>query len=159
HHPNGMFPQRLQSLVVRQRPGRPAVAHREYGVQEEVPACRCSRWRHWLPACLAALGLQAAGSDLLATQVITQPFFGVYLITRTEVTPRPLSMHIAIIDLRTPGLRFKLTPPSGTRDTVRQSPLDFLRQEGAQLAINTHFYLPFATPDTNANLVGLAASE
>jgi len=70
-----------------------------------------------------------------------------------------LSMHIAIIDLRAPGLRFKLTPPSGTRDTVRQTPLDFLRQEQAQIAINTHFYLPFTTPDTNANVVGLAASD
>jgi hypothetical protein len=68
-------------------------------------------------------------------------------------------MHVAIIELRTPGLRFKLTPPSGTRDTMRQSTLEFLRQERAQLAINTHFYLPYITPDTDANVVGLAASD
>jgi len=81
------------------------------------------------------------------------------LIARSELTPRPLSMHIAIIDLRTPGLRFKLTPPAGTRDTQRQSPLDFLRRERAQLCINTHFYLPYVTLETDANVVGLAASD
>ena len=94
-----------------------------------------------------------------AEQILTQPFCGVTLIQRTESIPRTLSMHLALIDLRTTGLRFKLTPPAGTRDTTRQSPLQFLRQEHAQLAVNTHFYLPYITPETDANVVGLAASD
>ncbi|HEV8543387.1 MAG TPA: phosphodiester glycosidase family protein [Verrucomicrobiae bacterium] len=68
-------------------------------------------------------------------------------------------MHIAIIDLTAPGVRFKLTPPGGARETARQTTLDFLNQEQAQLAINAHFYLPYPPVDLDANLVGLAASE
>jgi len=96
---------------------------------------------------------------LWADQVVTQPFCGITLITRTETSPRNLIMHIAQIDLREPGISFKLTGPGGTRDSVRQTTLDFLNKEHAQLAVNAHFYLPFTTPDTNANLIGLAASE
>ncbi len=96
---------------------------------------------------------------LRADQTVTRPFAGVTCITRTETLPRILNLHVVQIDLTTPGLRFKLSPPGGTRDTVRQTTLDFLRQEHAQLAINAHFYLPFATPDTDANLVGFAVSE
>ncbi|HXI52704.1 MAG TPA: phosphodiester glycosidase family protein [Candidatus Saccharimonadales bacterium] len=113
----------------------------------------------WLAVCLAALVVQMPAGGLQAGQVFSLWYCGVTMITRTETAPRPLSMHIVLIDLLAPGLRFKLTPPSGTRETVRQSPLGFLRQEQAQLAINTHFYLPFTTPDTDAYLIGLAASD
>jgi exopolysaccharide biosynthesis protein len=34
-----------------------------------------------------------------------------------------------------------------------------LKQEGAQVAINAHFFVPFPSPDADAFLVGLAASE
>ncbi len=92
-------------------------------------------------------------------EVATHPFEGITLITRVEMVPRPLNMHVALVDLRAPGIRFKLSPRAGTRDTVRQTTIDFMTQERAQLAINAHFYLPFTTPDTNANLVGFAVSE
>ena len=92
-------------------------------------------------------------------QVITHPFRGITAITRTETSPRPFTIHSAQIELAAAGIRFKLSGPRGTRDTVRQTTLDFLIQEQAQWAINAHFYLPFTTPDVNANLVGLAASE
>ena len=59
-------------------------------------------------------------------------------------------MRVAQIDLRTPGLRFKVSPPGGSRETVRQQTVDYLRQEGAQLAINGHFFLPF--PSTTPTL-------
>ena len=98
-------------------------------------------------------------NDTRGDEIITRCFQGISCITRTETSPRPLNMHIAQIDLGAPGIKFKLSGPAGTRDTIRQSTLDFLIQEHAQLAINAHFYLPFTTPDTNANLVGLAASE
>ncbi len=68
-------------------------------------------------------------------------------------------MHIAQIDLETPGLRFKVSPPSGDREVVRQSTLAFLKQERAQLAINGHFFLPFPSADRTAWVIGLAASE
>lgn len=90
---------------------------------------------------------------------ITHPYRGVTLIVRTENSPRDLKLHIIQIDLATPGIRFKLTPPGGTRESVRQTTLDFLNQQHAQFAINAHFFAPFPSSDMNANLVGLAASE
>jgi len=68
-------------------------------------------------------------------------------------------MHIVQIDLAAPGLRFKLSPPDGGREVVRQTTLDYLAQEGAQLAINAHYFLPFPSADREAWLVGIAASE
>jgi exopolysaccharide biosynthesis protein len=68
-------------------------------------------------------------------------------------------MHIAEIDLSAPGIRFQLTPPGGTLETVRQTTLGYLNQEHAQLAINSHFFLPFPSTDPNAMLIGLAASD
>jgi exopolysaccharide biosynthesis protein len=96
---------------------------------------------------------------LQATQIVTNPFVGITLITRTETSPRPENMHIVEIDLSAPGISFELTPPGGTLETVRQTTLGFLNQEHAQLAINSHFFLPFPSTDTNAMLIGLAASN
>jgi len=81
-----------------------------------------------------------------------QPFRGITHVTRMQ-------MHIVLVDLSTPGLRFKLTPPGGTRETLRQTTLAFLEQEHAQLAMNAHFFLPFPSTDPNADLIGLAATE
>jgi Phosphodiester glycosidase len=115
-----------------------------------------SRFRSFLVA--VAVAMLAAAAPRGQTQV-TQPFQGITYIDRTETNPRPLHMHVAQIDLRTPGLRFKLSPPAGTRETVRQRTVDYLRQERAQLAINAHFFLPFPADDTEAWVIGLAASE
>ena len=68
-------------------------------------------------------------------------------------------MHIAEIDLTAPGIGFQLTPPGGTLETVRQTTLDYLNQQHAQLAINGEFFLPFPSTDPNAMLVGFAASN
>jgi hypothetical protein len=91
--------------------------------------------------------------------LVSQPFVGITYIDRTETSPRPVHLHIVQIDLAAPGLRFKLSPPSGGREVVRQTTLDFLTQEGAQLAINAHYFLPFPSADREAWLVGIAASE
>lgn len=93
-----------------------------------------------------------------AGEVITHPYCGITMITRIENVPRNLIMHIAQVNLEAPGIEFKLTAPNGPRDTIRQTTLDFLNQEHAQLAINAHFYLPFGTPELEANLAGFAAS-
>jgi len=70
-----------------------------------------------------------------------------------------MHMHIAQIDLRAPGLRFKVSPPGGHRETVRERTVEYLRRERAQLAINAHFFLPFPSDDTEAWAIGLGASE
>lgn len=90
---------------------------------------------------------------------ITQPFVGITYADKTETMPRPLHMHVAQINLTAPGIRFKVSPAGGDREVVRQSTLNFLIQEHAQLAINAHFFLPFPSEDTTAWIIGLGASE
>jgi len=68
-------------------------------------------------------------------------------------------MHIAEIDLTAPGIGFQFTPPGGPLETVRQTTLDYLNQQHAQLAINGEFFLLFPSSDPNAMLVGFAASN
>lgn len=87
------------------------------------------------------------------------PFLGITHITRTEDSPRHVSIHVVMIDLTAPGLSFKLTAPAGMRETLRQTTLEFLRQERAQVAVNSHFFLPFPSADSDAFLIGLAASN
>lgn len=96
---------------------------------------------------------------LMLGQSPERPFRGITHITRVESVPRSVTMHIVTIDLSSPGLRFKLTPHGGTRETLRQTTEVFLNQEHAQLAVNAHFFLPFPSADLNADLIGLAASE
>jgi exopolysaccharide biosynthesis protein len=67
--------------------------------------------------------------------------------------------HVVVVDLAQPGLRFRVTPPSGSRETVRQTTLDFLREQHAQIAINAHFFEPFPSDDREAFLIGPAASD
>jgi exopolysaccharide biosynthesis protein len=90
---------------------------------------------------------------------VTQPFVGVTYSDKTTNDPRPLRMHVAQIDLRAPGIRFKVSTPGGDREVFRQTTLDFLKQERAQLAINAHFFLPFPSDDRTAWVIGLGASE
>ena len=93
-----------------------------------------------------------------AAVVVTHPYKGVTHITRTETSPRAVRMHIVQIDLTESGISFKLTSPGGMRDTIRQTTVNYLNQENAQVAINCHFFLPVSS-DTNVNLAGLAASQ
>lgn len=98
-------------------------------------------------------------SQLFAQVQVTQPYAGVTYHDRWVTAPRRVHMHVAQIDLETPGLRFKVSPPGGDRETIRLSTLDFLQQERAQLAINGHYFLPFPSTDRTAWVIGLAASE
>ena len=103
-----------------------------------------------------AMALPAAlQADVITT---TTPFLGITRIDRTATSPRVENMHIVEVDLTAPGIGFAVTPQGGTRDTVRQTTLDFLNQEQAQVAINAHFFAPFPSSDLNSALVGLAAS-
>lgn len=109
-----------------------------------------------LAAGLLALVCLATGS---AAGLQTQPFVGVTYFDRAVSSPRPLRMHVAQVDLTAPGIRFKVSPPGGDREVVRQTTLNFAAQERAQLAINAHFFLPFPSEEHNAWVIGLAASE
>lgn len=107
---------------------------------------------------LRILALWLAAAGLWAADTVTTPFRGVTHIDRTETAPRALRIHIVKIDLAAPGISFKLTPPGGRRETVRQTTLEFLRQERAQVAINAHFFTPYPSEEMDAWLVGFAAS-
>jgi exopolysaccharide biosynthesis protein len=106
---------------------------------------------------VAALLLAAAAPR--ADTHRSSPYVGVTVIDRAEVVPRPVRMHIVLIDTRAPGIRFKVSPPGGTREVVRQTTRDFLKSERAQVAVNGHFFLPFPSADADAWVIGLAASE
>jgi Phosphodiester glycosidase len=115
-----------------------------------------SRVRIWLSAAFVVCWLLA---PLDGAQTVRRPFVGVTTITRTETTPRNVRMHIVQIDLNAPGIHFKLTPPGGPMETMRDTTVDFLSQEHAQVAVNAHFFLPFPSTSSSAMLIGLAASN
>jgi N-acetylglucosamine-1-phosphodiester alpha-N-acetylglucosaminidase len=96
--------------------------------------------------------LQVVFVALLFGQAPEHPFRGVTHVARGQI-------HVVTVDLSTPGLHFKLTPPGGTRETLRQTTLAFLNQEHSQVALNAHFFLPFPSNDLNADLIGLAVSD
>ena len=72
--------------------------------------------RALVSSCLLYVGL------LAGSEIVTNPFVGITLITRTETVPRSETIHIARIDLNATGLGFKLTSPGGTMETVRKQP-------------------------------------
>jgi exopolysaccharide biosynthesis protein len=109
------------------------------------------RFRVAIPALLVTI--------LGGAETAEHPFLGITSIVRTETVPRRLTMHVVLIDLTAHGIRFKLTPPGGSLEAVRQTTLSFLSQQHAQVAINAHFFMPFPSTDTAANLIGLAASD
>jgi Phosphodiester glycosidase len=110
-----------------------------------------------------ALWLGAA-AEMQAADVITiaYPFLGVTHITRVGSPPdfpRNVKIHVVKIDLSAPFLSFEFTPHTGTRDTLRQTTLQYLQSVGAQVAINGSFFLPFPSLDFNSALVGFASSN
>ncbi|MCU1237621.1 MAG: hypothetical protein JWP63_5588, partial [Candidatus Solibacter sp.] len=58
-----------------------------------------------------------------------------------------------------PGLRFHPTPPGGKLETVRQSIVEFLRLEHAQVAIKARYFLPWPPFEPEASLVGKSRSN
>lgn len=114
-------------------------------------ACR-PRWIGALVLCLCIAGLEAQ-------ETVRRPFAGITHVTREVTLPRPLRMHVVSVDLTAPGIRVVVTPPGGPRETIRQTTLQFLEEQRAQVAINAHFFLPFPSANPFASLVGLAASN
>ena len=106
------------------------------------------RWAALLILILASLPLRAGGADApraTTTEAGATPFPGMRHIHRTQAQPRPLDMHIVIIDLTTPGLRFRFTEPNGDDvpgEVTVETPRDYLTRVGAQIAINAGSYFP-----------------
>ncbi len=96
----------------------------------------------------------------LADTTVSHPYLGITYTTRTNevVGKQTVNMNILQIDLTAPGIGFSLTPEGGSLDTVRQSTLGYLNTTGAQFAVNSHFFLPFPSSSSDADLVGFAAS-
>lgn len=115
--------------------------------------------RRLLVVLVALAPLGTVRTPLPGSELVTHPYAGVTYVDRTETAPRPVHMHVVQIELEAPGVRFELSAPNGPRETVRQTTLDFLEAERAQIAINAHFFLPFPSADTTAWLVGIAASD
>jgi hypothetical protein len=102
-------------------------------------------------------------------------------VLRPDADPRLARMNILLIDLTSPAVRFKLTPPGENLpavapgsttpnwpvvpfEVVRQRTLDFLNSSHAQAGINVHFFAPFPVPGRStqgayAYVIGLAASR
>lgn len=108
---------------------------------------------------LAAGALLALFAHPRAESRTIQPYVGITLIDRVEASPRPVHMHIAQIDLRAPDLRFRVSPPGGSREVVRETTMNYLMRQHAELAINGHFFFPFPSADTEAWVIGLGASD
>jgi hypothetical protein len=80
---------------------------------------------------------------------VTYPYQGVALVHRVDTVPRNLDMHIALIDLTAPGLRFLVTPenPDVPGACTSTDPLSFMTSVGAQMAVNGDFSF-FASYDS-----------
>src|SRR5262245_59887802 len=99
------------------------------------------------PVLVAALGFALSLAPVTARQAVSHPWPGITYIERTLEQPHVARMHIVQVDLAQPGIRLKLSAPRGTREVTRQTTLDFLKEQGAQLAVNVHFFWPFPSPE------------
>ena len=145
---------------------------------------------------ILAGGLVLCGATGLDAQTVVTPLYpGITYIKRTEQyapfqcpgcpaptpNPRMARMNILLIDLWSPAVKVKLTPPGENLppvapgsttpnwpvvpfEVVRQRTLDFIESSHAQGAINVHFFAPFPVPGGStqsayAYVIGLAASR
>lgn len=119
-----------------------------------------------LIAALAMALLSSAAIQTHADTVISNPYQGITLISRSELNPRNtnVNMHIALIDLSAPGVSFDVTGHSGSLETQRQTTTSFISQDHAQLGINIAFFNPVVSASQVATqpdvyLAGLIASK
>jgi hypothetical protein len=75
----------------------------------------------------------------------------------SRALPDGTRMFIAVVDMRHANVY--VTYPGGTRDTVRQTTLDFAQMVYSDLAFNGNFFLPFPSFDLNAASVGFTVSS
>jgi Exopolysaccharide biosynthesis protein related to N-acetylglucosamine-1-phosphodiester alpha-N-acetylglucosaminidase len=72
-------------------------------------------------------------------------FEGVTYRREARRTPRPLVIHVLTVDLDAPGIRLRVTPgdPKAARPLKGQTTSQFLRESGAQVAVNGDFFYPW----------------
>ena len=112
--------------------------------------------------------LAALRADALpAATTVTYPFTGITHYERYETSPRELAIHVVKVDLDAPGISFAVTPSNGAKpgETTRRTTSDFVRDTGAQIAINGTFYTSAGSgidddgqPEYYANLTYFAYS-
>lgn len=71
---------------------------------------------------------------------------GIYKHYIDRSIPRPVSIHIVEIDLKTPGIEAVVTPPQGGKppDEIKaRTTSEFLTEFNLQIAINANFFYPF----------------
>lgn len=145
---------------------------------------------------IVAGSLAVCGATGAAAQTVVTPLYpGITHIKRTEQlapfqcpgcpaptpNPRIARINILLVDLWSPAVHVKLTPPGQNLppvapgsttpnwpvvpfEVVRQRTLDFVNTSHAQAAVNVHFFAPFPVPGGStqsayAYVIGLAASR
>ncbi|PPT81827.1 hypothetical protein XthCFBP4691_17850 [Xanthomonas theicola] len=107
-----------------------------------------------IDAVLAAVQAASAGARVAIEPQLQRPqgasapialAQGVRYWRSARSTPAPAMLHIAQIDLRTPGLELVGTPGdrSGGKEFVATPTSAFVREHGLALAINADYFLPF----------------
>jgi exopolysaccharide biosynthesis protein len=109
-----------------------------------------------------------------ANPITTYPYLGISRTTDSFTLPAPAdqtngsglrphsaNVNVISIDLRAPGIGFKLSPDNGAApgETQTQTTLSYLVQENAQLAVNVHFFNFTTNAQVNTTLTGFAASN
>ena len=118
--------------------------------------------------------LLAAATHAGAVQTVTNPWLGITRITESLTLAAPVdqtpgsglgahtaNVNVVKIDLTAAGIGFKLSPDNGPAagETTTQRTLAFMSQEGAQMAVNTHFFNFVSNAAQGTTLTGFAASN
>jgi hypothetical protein len=111
------------------------------------------RGRNWfLLLVLLLLGLGAggllvySGGRPLPVPIKEQLYDGVSYARKVRWSPRPMIVHVITVDMRTPGLRFLVTPPDerGSEYPLRaRTTSQFMQEFEVQIAINGDGFLPW----------------
>src|SRR4051794_16299907 len=74
-----------------------------------------------------------------------EPWPGVAYVRDVRRSPRPMVIHVVMIDLTRPGVRCVVTPaePTGGRQLRARTTTRFLADFHAQIAINANYFRPF----------------
>jgi hypothetical protein len=98
----------------------------------------------------------------------SEPFVGVRLERIVRSTPRPEIINLTIIDPKAPGIRFLVTPSNGdpngplpgdpNLETTRETTLQFITRQHAQLGINGSFFT-FVKHTLDTDNVSLVISD
>lgn len=94
---------------------------------------------------LLALGLWRGYRWLVPHKTTDTPFPGITYRRIVRRSPNPLVVHVIRIPLDTPGLSFRVTPrdQKGDLPLIARTTSEFLRESGAQIAINGDFFEPW----------------